>query len=215
MNKPPSRPNSQMPSSPTRPGGPKPMGGPAAPGGRSMPGAPGGRPGAPPGGNPNLTPQFSANAQKSVRPPWYKRKYLVYPQFQMTLILLNSLVTVVLFGFTSLLVVRSHIYLENLVRQTRLPAQNIFTEMLTQQLRNLLIYMGVALIVGILVTSISTLLLSHKMAGPMIRLRNYFNTIAKNGDFPETLTFREGDFFRDLPPTINQAFITLKKKWYR
>ena len=150
-----------------------------------------------------------------VRPPWYKRKYLVYPRFQMTLILLNSAVTVVLFGFTALLVVRSHLYLENLVKQTRLPAQNLFTELLTQQLRNLLVYMSIAVGVAVFITGISTLLLSHKMAGPMIKLRNFFNRIAKTGEFPDNLSFRDGDFFQDLPPTINQAFTTLKKKWLR
>jgi len=133
----------------------------------------------------------------------------------MTLIMVNSVVTIVLFGFTSLLVVRSHIYLETLVRQTRLPAQNLFSQLLTQQLRNLLIYMFIAAFIAVLTMGITALLLSHKMAGPMIKLRNFFNGIAKSGDFPETLSFRNGDFFQDLPPTINQAFTSLKKKWHR
>jgi hypothetical protein len=75
--------------------------------------------------------------------------------------------------------------------------------------------MGIALVVGVLATGITTLLLSHKMAGPMIRLRNYFGQISKDGDFPETLNFRNGDFFQDLPPMINQAFAALKRKWNR
>lgn len=154
-------------------------------------------------------------AVPTVRPPWYKRKYLVYPKFQLTLIILNSLVTIVLFAITALLVVRSHIYLEALVRQTRIPAQNLFTQLLTQQLHNLLIYMAAALVLGVLTTGISTLLLSHKIAGPMVRLRNFFNNISKTGDFPESLNFREGDFYQDLPPVINQAFNSLKRKWYR
>ena len=148
-------------------------------------------------------------------PVWYKRKYLVYPKFQVTLILLNSLVTTALFALTAILVVRSHIYLETLVRQTRLPAQNLFNQLLTQQLRNLLIYMGAAFLIGILTTGISTLFLSHKMAGPMIKLRNFFNGVAKDGEFPGELSFRKGDFFLDLPPTINKAFAAIKKKWQR
>jgi len=149
------------------------------------------------------------------RPPWYKRKYLVYPKFQLTLIILNTIVTLVLFGLTSLLVVRSHIYLEELVKQTRIPAQNLFTQLLAQQLRTLLIYMGVAMVVGLLTTGLATLLLSHKMAGPMIRLKNFFSDISKTGNFPDNLYFREGDFFQDLPPMINQAFDHLKRKWHR
>jgi hypothetical protein len=201
MNKPPQRPAAMSVPNRPKPGGGRP--GSAVPGmGSSSPKPP--------------SPEESApSGPTGVRPVWYKRKYLVYPRFQMTLILLNSAVTVVLFGFTALLVVRSHLFLENLVKQTRLPAQNLFTQLLTQQLRNLLIYMSLAVLVAVFITGISTLLLSHKLAGPMIKLRNYFNSITKNGDFPEDLHFREGDFFQDLPPTINQAFTALKKKWFK
>lgn len=160
----------------------------------------------------------SANAQAEpafVRPPWYKRKYLVYPQFQMTLILLNTTVTLLLFGLIAFLVIRSHLYLENLVKQTRLPAQNLFIQLLTEQLRSLLIYMFTALGVGVLITASLTLVISHKMAGPMIRLRNLFVKVSKSGNFPEQLRFRDGDFFQDLPPAVNQAFNTLKKRWQR
>ncbi len=160
----------------------------------------------------------SAAAQKEpayVRPPWYKRKYLVYPKFQMTLILLNTAVTMVLFGLIAFMVIRSHLYLENLVKQTRLPAQNLFIQLLTEQLRSLLIYMFTALGIGIVTTATLTLLISHKLAGPMIRLRNLFSQVSKTGNFPEQVKFRDGDFFQDLPPAINQAFSTLKKRWQR
>jgi hypothetical protein len=205
--KPPGRPGMQAPSSGVRPvqgRGPGRAGFPTT--GKMLPrgSATQGRP-----DDPNVA------APPTVRPPWYKRKYLVHPKFQMTLIIVNSLVTVVVFGFTALLVVRSHIYLESLVRQTRLPAQNLFSQLLAQQLRSLLVYMGVAVFVGVITMAITALLLSHKMAGPMIRLRNFFTNIAKTGDFPDDLSFRSGDFFQDLPPTVNQAFVALKKKWYR
>lgn len=150
-----------------------------------------------------------------VRPPWYKRKYLVYPRFQMTLILTNALITFCLFCFLVFQVIRSHLYLENLVKQTHLPAQNLFIQLLTEQLRHLIITMGVSLLVGVLVTATFTLLFSHRMAGPMIRLKNLFATISKNGDFPDTLKFRDGDFFQELPPAINSAFNALKRRWIK
>jgi hypothetical protein len=204
MNKPPVRPATPSPlrnKSAIAPGG-------ARPGGSLGP--------SPTGSLPRVAkPTQEMTAAPTTRPPWYKRKYLVYPQFQMTLIIVNSGMTIILFGLTALLVVRSHIYLEALVRQTRLPAQNLFSQLLTQQLRTLLIYMSVALLVAVLSTGLTTLLLSHKMAGPMIKMRNFFNTISKNGDFPQDLYFRKGDFFQDLPPSVNKAFTALKKKWHR
>ena len=146
-------------------------------------------------------------------PPWYKRKYLIYPQFQMTLIIVNSFITIFLFSLTVLLVVKSHVYLETVIRQSRLPAQNLFIQLLTDQLRSLLIYMGIATFFGVLITAVVTLLLSHKLAGPMIKLRRYFSQIESSGNFSEDLSFRETDFFLDLPPTINKALHALKKKW--
>lgn len=150
-----------------------------------------------------------------LRPPWYKRKYLVYPKFQLVVILINAAVTAVMFGFVAYQVVRSHIHLENLVRSTRLPAQNLFNQMLTLQLKSLLINLGVALFFSLLLTSVITLLLSHKLAGPMIRLKSYFENISKTGEFPDQIQFREGDFFEELPPIINNAFSSIKKKWSR
>ena len=161
------------------------------------------------------TPVGQTSKMVNMRPPWYRRKYLVYPKFQMTLIILNTVVTMALFGLISYLVIRSHLYLENLVKQTRLPAQNLFIQLLTEQLRSLLIYMFISLSVGLITTATLTLFLSHKMAGPMIRLKSFFSGISKGGEFPEPIRFREGDFFQELPPVINHAFQSLKKKWHR
>ncbi len=149
------------------------------------------------------------------RPSLLKRKYLVYPQFQITLILLNTLVTLLFFGLIAFLVLRSHLNLETLVKQTRLPAQNLFLQLLTDQLRGLFIYLFIALGVGVLSTVLFTLYLSHKIAGPMIRLKNLFSDVAKTGELPAPVKFRDGDFFQNYPPVINQAFATLKKKWQR
>ncbi len=128
---------------------------------------------------------------------------------------MNAFITVILFGMVIFFVVRSHLYLQNLVQQTRLPAQNLFIQLLTDQLRTLLIYMFIALGGAVIFMSIFTLMISHKMAGPVIRLRNFFNQISKTGEFPDPVKFRDGDYFQDLPPTINAAFSALKKKWSR
>ncbi len=220
-----------MSEKPPRPMAPKPASGPQrrpglapGPGGGALGGAklgpqrgvPGGikrgNESAGPGGAPfsQVDPQGSG-----VRPPFWKRKYLVYPKFQLTLIFLNSAVTFIMFSFVAFQVVRSHVYLENLVRSTRLPAQNLFTQMLSMQLRNLLINLAIALVLSIGVTGFSTLILSNRVAGPVVRLRNFFKSISSNGEFPASVNFRKGDFFEDLPPLINQAFTAVKKKWHR
>jgi len=170
---------------------------------------------SPPAPQPAAPSGVPAKGVPGGRPPWYRRKYLVYPRFQLTLMVMNALITLALFSLIAYLVMKSHLYLENLVRQTRLPAQSLFIQLLAQQLRSLLIYMFAALGVGLLTTVTFTLLISHRMAGPIIRLRGYFTQIGKTGDFPEDLRFRQGDFFQDLPPTINNALLVLRKRWHK
>ncbi|MBU6152911.1 MAG: hypothetical protein KGP28_01290 [Bdellovibrionales bacterium] len=150
-----------------------------------------------------------------VRPVWYKRQYLVYPRFQLTLIILNTLITTGLFTLTVFLVMRSHLFLETLVRQTRLPAQGLFIQLMTEQLRTLIFYMVVAFVVAVLSTAVLTMLISHRMAGPIKRLNGFFSQIEKTGEFPQEIRFRDGDFFQELPPRINQAFLAIKKRWLR
>ena len=153
--------------------------------------------------------------QERGRPVWYKRKYLVYPKFQVTLILLNTLITTGLFLLMLFLVMKSHIFLETLVRQTRLPAQTLFIQLMTEQLRTLIFYMVIAFVVAVLSTATLTMLISHRMAGPINRLNGFFSQISKTGDFPPEIRFRSGDFFQDLPPKINEAFLAIKKRWLR
>lgn len=182
------------------------------------PAKPGMRPGMRPGIPGKLPAKSGGRAtfnENPVRPPWYKRKYLVYPRFQVPLIAFNILITGVLFGLVGYLVIRSHLYLEQLVKQTRLPAQNLFIQLLTEQLRTLMIYMVVSLGLAMGASGIFTLILTHKMAGPLMRLKSFFGEVAKNSEFPDALRFREGDYFQDLPPAINGAFGALRKKWFK
>jgi hypothetical protein len=181
-----------------------------------VPARPGMRPGGKPGASAGSSGKgASVGGDSNVRPPWYKRKYLVYPKFQVPLILLNTMITGFLFGLVGYLVIRSHLYLEQLVKQTRLPAQNLFIQLLTEQLRTLLIYMVVALGIALTTTAVFTLLLTHRMAGPLMRLKGFFGEVAKSSEFPDSLKFRDGDYFQDLPPAINGAFGALKKKWFK
>lgn len=48
-----------------------------------------------------------------------------------------------------------------------------------------------------------TISLTHRMAGPIIRLRGHIRAIADGKDVAP-LTFRDGDFFSDLPALFNQ-----------
>jgi methyl-accepting chemotaxis protein len=53
------------------------------------------------------------------------------------------------------------------------------------------------------VITLGGLLLSHRISGPLYRLKQHMLAIAR-GDKVERLKFRDGDFFQDLAETFNK-----------
>ena len=51
--------------------------------------------------------------------------------------------------------------------------------------------------------------ISHRLAGPLVRLRRFFQVIADTGQVTN-LSFRKGDYLSDLPPLVNKALGRLK-----
>ncbi len=148
----------------------------------------------------DLTPPFIPEdgfVYPKKRPSFFRRKYLVYPKFQVTLIVMQSIVMLLLVGFV-------------LFQFAFIPGVAESSEFIPA-----LKYSGLGLLVALVVSGLGNLFISHRLAGPIVRLRKLFYRIAKTSDFPEMLSFRKGDFFTDLPPLVNQAFISLKKRWYR
>jgi hypothetical protein len=72
--------------------------------------------------------------------------------------------------------------------------------------------LGLGFAIGILASSVLTLILSHRLAGPIVRLKKFFEALGQKGDSPSTLQFRKMDFFSDLPPVINHSLEELQKR---
>jgi len=67
-------------------------------------------------------------------------------------------------------------------------------------------WIALACFLGILVVSaVFGLVLSHRIAGPMYRLRRHFETVAKTG-VHTPLKFRDHDFFLEIPEAYNLQF---------
>lgn len=45
---------------------------------------------------------------------------------------------------------------------------------------------------------------SHKIAGPLYRLHRYFTQAAVDGELKNKVYFRDGDFFQEVPESINK-----------
>ena len=51
---------------------------------------------------------------------------------------------------------------------------------------------------------IASLFFSHKIAGPLFRLHMYLNSNSSNADKVKKLSFRQGDFFQEIPEDFNK-----------
>ncbi len=137
-------------------------------------------------------------------------KLIIYPQFQLTLLLGNLIVTSGIFFFIYYSVKEAFLRLEEDVVIQGLGPGHPYFEFAHVQSEIILNGIFASFLVGVFTSTIWMLLISNKLSGPILRLRGYFTSIA-NGekDFPE-VSFRKGDFFSDLPPVINKALQEIK-----
>jgi hypothetical protein len=133
-----------------------------------------------------------------------RTNYMIYPSFQWVLISSNLLIILIISGFTYLQTYRSQVHLMNLGEKIKLPTNHPYFNFINHQYDTLYMYLVVGFLVGLLVSFIITLLLSHKFAGPLVRLKKYFQEMGSNGEV-KPLTFRKGDYLEDLAPEINNA----------
>jgi hypothetical protein len=70
----------------------------------------------------------------------------------------------------------------------------------------------VGLFVGVLTSTFLTIYLSHRLAGPIVRMKKYFETISKVDEPIHPLKFRKMDFFSDLAPIVNRSIEVIQKR---
>lgn len=81
---------------------------------------------------------------------------------------------------------------------------------LQQQQHSLLaLICGLAVFLCVLVT-VGALILSHRVAGPLYRLRHHFDRIAAGGE-PGEVRFRQRDLFPELAKSANGALARLRR----
>jgi hypothetical protein len=146
--------------------------------------------------------------------PWRRKSwnYLIYPRFQLTIIAVNTIVTLAIFIAVWIQASRAFGKLEEMGQAIKLAPDHPYFQFIDFQSRHMYANLSVAFAIGLVISGIVTLLLSHRLAGPIIRTRGYFREITANGKIEYKLKFRDGDFFSDLPAIVNEALSTLAKK---
>jgi hypothetical protein len=139
----------------------------------------------------------------------FRIKYLVYPQFQYALLLANIIVNLMLFSFLAYRIQHFFNTLLSTGKSIGLSEDHIYFRFIHNQRGLLLKEFLICLVVSLFFSSLFTLKISHKLAGPLIRLRNHLKETAENGTY-RSLTFRKGDYFDDFPENLNKAFESVK-----
>lgn len=138
-----------------------------------------------------------------------RRKLLIYPRFQLMLILINVLIFLGAFVFIFAHAYFAYSKLHAMGVQVQLPPTHGYFKFIDMQSSLLYNYLAIAGGVSLVVTSLITLLLTHKLVGPLYRLQTYFNDMGDTGTFAP-ISFRKGDFLQELPVAINKGLDRIK-----
>lgn len=135
------------------------------------------------------------------------RNLLIYPKFQLPLIGINVALTALSLTVVWVSGREAFSNLEPMAAMSGMDAE-LFRKVWTHHYGQFNLSFLIVSALALLVSAGVTLYMSHKIAGPMVTLRRYFERI-KEGEAPGELHFRDRDFLMDLPPLINDAMATL------
>lgn len=134
----------------------------------------------------------------------YLKNYLIYPKFQLSLVIIGILISAITFFVLSFEIHQSFDYLISIGERLNFKSDSGYFKLLDSQktlLTKNLIFVG---LISAFLSSIISIYISHRIVGPIYRLRKYFQD-AKVDGVKTPLKFRDNDYFEDLPKTINDV----------
>lgn len=135
-----------------------------------------------------------------------RRRYVTHKRFQFRM--LGVLLLIVLLATLISTLVNHYFMLSSIVSFTmeygRPPTGR---ELLMASVRPLVIILPVVFVI----LSAIVIFLSHQIAGPLYRLKQYMEKV-ENGDFSATLKFRKYDTIHDIADSFNRMVQGIKKR---
>ncbi len=138
----------------------------------------------------------------------FRKKMLIYPKFQLLLLIINAVTIITCLGFLDFQVIRFFNHMRELGTSAGFGEFHAYFKFIKLQEETIIGNLEIALLVALLFSTLVYLLLSHKVSGPIVRLQSFFSEIVERGTFYK-LSFRKNDFFDELPPIINSALSTI------
>lgn len=140
----------------------------------------------------------------SGKPTKTRKQFLIYPKFQLLLLGVNFGIMVAVCALVAIQAVRAFAEMHALGLSVQLPPNHPYFKFLEMQSHSLYSNVFLAFVAGVVVSAGVSLYLSHRLAGPIVRLTRYLKSYqeTKTG---KPLRFRKDDFFSELPGLVNGA----------
>jgi hypothetical protein len=134
------------------------------------------------------------------------RNYLIYPSFQWRLVMM--MMGLSLISALSLVIFQYYAFeaLNEIALEYSLPDSHPFFMFLKQFQESFYVVLFSSLTVSVVFSFILGFLISHKVAGPLVKMRHRFNEIADKTEPDGKIFFRQGDFFQDVADAYNRRF---------
>ena len=137
-----------------------------------------------------------------------RKKFLIYPSFQLVLIFGGVVGIIACFGMSVALFASAFSEMKELGVKAGFGADHAYFHFLSMQASDLFRKLGAALLFALLFNVGFLLWISHRVVGPVIGLNGYlirYQEAKAKGEKIEPIAFRKKDFFHDLVSNVNKA----------
>lgn len=135
--------------------------------------------------------------------------YFIYPKYQFALIFSNMLVGIVCMFLVHYNVVKIFEKLHQFGVDSHYGPTHPYFDSIVKLKISVMTNLNWILLLSVVLSTLMSVYYSHKVVGPLHRLKLFFTDVA-NGSDKHTVNFRKGDFFSDLPVCINKAIARVK-----
>ncbi len=139
------------------------------------------------------------------------RNLVIHPKFQLPIIITNLAVLLVFFTIAWIGTQNALIDLKPAAGLSGMESE-FFRKYVDYQAAQIQRALLIALGVGLPLTAGITLIITHRIAGPLVRLRCFFQSIVDGMSPNRQLEFRDGDFLREMEPLISSAIEKIQER---
>ena len=133
---------------------------------------------------------------------FYRRKYLIDKRMQLKYALMIGVVLLVM-----VILVEVHSYL---TMQSLLP--NLFSSVMGAEVKRLQVSLLINGIIYTVVVALVSIVISHKIAGPVFRLKRDLREMIDTKNYARKLSVRKGDELQDLVAVINELLADINQQ---